>query len=82
MKKGGWKVKKMSLLFNVNLSCRPLTFDCRDCSQRNQEYEYWKRRNGAKRVAMALLTLDDVDTFSESEGKTDKEACLACEYAE
>jgi hypothetical protein len=59
------------------------TFGCSDCSQRDQEFQFWKRRNDAKRVAMALLAVDDADFFHESEEADDgsRKACFACEEA-
>jgi hypothetical protein len=57
------------------------TFSCTDCFQRDQEFKYWKRRKEAKRVAMAILTLND--TFSELEEDVNetREAFFACEEA-
>jgi hypothetical protein len=59
------------------------TFACSDCSQRDQEFQFWKRRNDAKRVAMALLAVDDADFLHESEEADDgsRKACFACEEA-
>jgi hypothetical protein len=59
------------------------TFACSDCSQRDQEFRFWKRRNEAKRVAMALLAADDADFLYESEEADDgsRQACFACEEA-
>ena len=63
------------------------TFACSDCSQRDQEFQFWKRRNEAKRVAMALAVddaaVDDADFFHESEDADDgsRKACFACEEA-
>ena len=59
------------------------TFACSDCSQREQEFQFWKRRNDAKRVAMALLAVDDADFFHEPEEADDgsRKACFASEEA-
>ena len=59
------------------------TFACSDCSPRDQEFQFWKQRNDAKRVTMALLAVDDADFFHEPEEANDgsRKACFACEEA-
>jgi hypothetical protein len=57
------------------------TFACADCSQRDQEFQFWKRRNEAKRVAMALFTPNDAFSEMEEDIADIREACFACEEA-
>ena len=57
------------------------TFACADCAQRDQEFQFWKRRYEAKRVAMALFTPNDAFSELEEDITDIREACFACEEA-